>query len=655
MDSLFRKSFFIWLVIFLVSLASNAQEYVLRSPNEKAEVRIRVADKVYYSIDLSGTPVVLESPVSISIKEAPAIGNDPKAIDKKERNVDRVVTPVVPLKRSLIRDNFNELTITFTGGYGLVWRAYDNGVAYRWTIDQPGRITIEKEQVGIALNAQDTIYYPQEDSFLSHNERLYLRYKPSEIPDKFASLPALAGKENGVKLWISEADLYDYAGMWIEGWDKKGLRAVFPYYATKEEQVRDRTVKVTDRANYIAQTDGKRQFPWRVFGLAERDKDLINNEIVYLLSEDTKQDYSWVKPGKVPWDWWNANNIYGVDFKSGINTATYKYYIDFAAKYGLEYLILDEGWSKPDDLFAINPDIDMTELLAYAKKKKVDVVLWVVWLTLEKQFDRAFEQFEKWGVKGLKVDFMQRDDQKIVNYYERVAKETAKRKMLVDFHGAYKPTGMERKYPNVITREGVMGLEHNKWSKDETPGHNLDLPFIRMVAGPMDFTPGAMINNQQKDFQPIFNRPMSQGTRCHQLAMYVIYESPLQMLADSPSNYMGEPDAMEFLSKVPAVWKETVAVDGKVGEYLVLARQAQNGDWYIGAMTSWTPREINIDLSFLGAGNYQASIWQDGANAGRMGSDFQKITKPVKKSDKLTLKLAPGGGFAARLVKKASR
>jgi alpha-glucosidase len=294
----------------------------------------------------------------------------------------------------------------------------------------------------------------------------------------------------------------------------------------------------------------------------------------------------------------------------------------------------------------------MPELLAYAKKKNVGVVLWIVWLTLDKQFDRAFEQFEKWGVKGLKVDFMQRDDQKMVNYYERVAREAAKRKMLVDFHGAYKPTGMQRKYPNAVTREGVLGLEHNKWSKDDSPEHNLDLPFIRMVAGPMDFTPGAMLNAPQKDFQPIFNRPMSQGTRCHQLAMYVIYESPLQMLADSPSNYLREPEVMEFLSVVPSVWNETIAIDGKVGEYAVMARQKANGDWFIGAMTNWTPRELTIDLSFLGSGNYQTTTWHDGTNADHMASDFQKLTRQFNKNDKLTLMMAPGGGFVARFVKK---
>ncbi|HKX84460.1 MAG TPA: glycoside hydrolase family 97 catalytic domain-containing protein, partial [Pyrinomonadaceae bacterium] len=457
----------------------------------------------------------------------------------------------------------------------------------------------------------------------------------------------------GVRLWISEADLYDYAGMWLRGNNGKGVRAVFPNYPLKEEKSKDRNLKVTERAEYIAQTNGPRRFPWRVFGLAERDTDLLNNELVFLLSEDAQEDFSWVRPGKVAWDWWNANNIYGVDFKSGINTATYKYYIDFASKHGLEYIILDEGWSKTtEDLLAFNPEIDLPELFDHAKKKNVGIILWVLWLPLEKDMDRILDEYQKWGVKGIKVDFMQRDDQKLVHFYERTAREAAKRKLLVDFHGAYKPTGMKRKYPNVLTSEGVKGLEHNKWSKDITPEHDLTLPFTRMVAGPMDYTPGAMMNASEKEFQIIFNRPMSQGTRSHQLALYVIYESPLQMLADSPSNYLREPEAMRFLSVVPTIWNETIPLEAKIGEYMAVARQASNGDWYIGAINNWNEREFEIELSFLDDGNYEALIFQDGANSARVTSDFRILTNIVKNGDRLKVKMAPGGGFAAHLHRK---
>ena len=647
-----RKLLFVVAFVIAFSFSVSAQEQVLRSPNGKAEVRLRIADKIYYSINFEGQAAVGESAIGLSVKENPAIGGSPKVAGKKIRSVNRTVTVPVPEKRRAVKESFNELELSFEGGYGLIWRAYDNGVAYRWTTALANTITISGEQSEINLNARDTIYYPLEEGFYSHNERKYIRYQSAELKSELASLPALVATEKGVRVWLSEADLYDYAGMWLEGANGKGLKAVFPFYPAKEVQEKDRDLRVAERADYLAKTNGSRAFPWRVFGLATRDAELLDNQLVYLLSEETKEDFSWVKPGKVPWDWWNANNVYGVDFKAGVNTATYKYYIDFAARYGLEYVILDEGWSKTDDLLTLNPDVDLPELLDYAKMKNVGIILWVLWLPLEKDLEKVLDEYQKWGVKGIKVDFMQRDDQRIVQFYERTAQAAAKRKMLVDFHGAYKPTGMKRKYPNVITSEGVKGLENSKWSKDITPEHDLMLPFTRMVAGPMDFTPGAMINASERDFQINFTRPMSQGTRCHQLAMYVVYESPLQMLADSPSNYLREPQSMEFLAAVPTVWNETIAIDGKIGEYALLARQALNGDWYIGAMTAAAPRELTVDLSFLGSGDYEAHIYEDGANAERMASDFRKSTRAVRKGDKLNIKMAAGGGFAARLIKK---
>jgi alpha-glucosidase len=647
------KLVFVCVLITITPFSLSAQDYVLRSPNGKTEVRLKVAETVSYSIYFDGKWVVGESRIGLTIKENPSVGSNPKVVGKKERKVDQMVTNIVPEKRRRIRDVFNELQLSFQGSYGLIWRAYDSGVAYRWTTNLPDRITISNELAEINLSPQDTVYYPEEESFQSHNERKYIKYKPAEIGEKLASLATLVATQSGIKLWLSEADLYDYAGMWVRGTKGKGLRAVFPNYPLKEAKESDRNIKVAERADYIAQTSGTRQFPWRVFGLAERDADLLDNQLVFLLSEDTKQDFSWVKPGKVAWDWWNANNIYGVDFKSGINTATYKYFIDFAAKYGLEYVILDEGWSRTtEDLLRSNPDLDLPELLAHAKAKNVGIILWVLWEPLDRQLETILDQYQKWGVKGVKVDFMQRDDQKLVNYYERVAREAAKRKLLVDFHGAYKPTGMKRKYPNVITSEGVVGLEHNKWSRDVTPEHNLTLPFIRMVAGPMDYTPGAMVNATGKDFQIVFNRPMSQGTRCHQLAMYVIYDSPLQMLADNPSNYLREPETMEFLSAVPTVWDETVVIDGKIGEYAVMARRTSRGEWFIGAMNNSTPKELEIDLSFLDKNTYDARILEDGINADRMASDFERIVRTVTKNEKLKVKLAGGGGFVARLTGK---
>ncbi len=405
-----------------------------------------------------------------------------------------------------------------------------------------------------------------------------------------------------------------------------------------------------ERADYIARTSGERTFPWRILIIAREDADLIENTMVYRLAPKLELvDTSWIRPGKVAWDWWNANNIYGVDFRAGVNTETYRYYIDFAADHGIEYVILDEGWYGLGDLFDINPEIDMEELLSHARDRGVGIILWVVWKTLDDQLQPALDQFERWGVAGIKVDFMQRDDQLMVHYYWKIAAEAAKRRLLVDFHGAYKPAGLRRAYPNVLTREGVRGLENSKWSEHPTPEHNVTLPFTRMLAGPVDYTPGAMINAQEKNFHPVFTRPMSLGTRCHQLAMYVVFESPLQMLADSPSNYLREPECLSFLSAVPTVWDETRVLAARVGDYVALARR-HGDEWYIGAMTDWTPRELALDLSFLGEGAFCIEIFEDGVNADRNAIDYRRVEKTIMADERLTISLATGGGWAARIT-----
>jgi alpha-glucosidase len=402
-----------------------------------------------------------------------------------------------------------------------------------------------------------------------------------------------------------------------------------------------------EKAGYMAKTIGQRTFPWRVMVITENDGDLIASQMIFKLSRPSQlKDVSWIKPGKVAWDWWNANNIYGVDFESGVNTETYKYYIDFAARYGIEYIILDEGWYELGDLTRINPDINMDELLAYGRDKNVGIILWVVWKTLWDQMDTAMAMFESWGVKGIKVDFMQRDDQWMVNYYWKIAEEAAERHLLVDFHGSYKPAGLHRAWPNVLTREGVRGLEWSKWSDGASPENALTIPFIRMLAGPLDYTPGAMINATKAQFKPVFDKPMSQGTRCHQLAMYVVFESPLQMLSDAPSNYYKEAECMKFLGPVPTVWDETVVLDAKVGDYVIIARR-NGANWFLGAMADWTARDIEIDLSFLSDKDYLAKIYTDGVNAERYAEDFMVGSDRVSKDEKITVHLAPGGGCAA--------
>lgn len=632
---------------------SMAKEYEVASPDKDLHLKINVGEKITYSLVDKSRVLVEPSPISLTLSQNRILGANPQVKQVKQRSVDEKVIPPVRIKSAEIPDRFNEMSIEFEGGFSLIFRAYNEGVAYRFVTDIDGEITVVTEEVTFNFGRDQAIYFPQEDSFQSHSEREFKYLRLRGISDAmFCSLPALVDVKDGPKVLITEADLEDYPGLYLRGSSNESLYGKFPAYALAEEAKNDRDVPVTKRADFIAKTEGRRTFPWRVLIVAEKDGDLIENQMVYLLAKPSQlEDTSWIKPGKVAWDWWNANNLYGVDFKAGINTQTYKYYIDFAAKYGLEYIILDEGWYVLGDLTKVSEGMDMEELFRYAKSKNVGIIPWVIWKTLNDQLDVAMDQFERWGAKGLKVDFMQRDDQWMVNYFEKIAKETAKRHMLVDFHGSFKPTGLRRTYPNVITREGVRGLEHSKWSKDANPEHNVTIPFTRMVAGPMDYTPGAMNNAQEKDFQFIFNRPMSMGTRCHQLAMYVVYESPLQMLADSPSNYLREPECMEFLARVPTVWDQTKVLDARVADYVLVARK-NGSSWYVGAMTDWTPRELTVDFSFLDPGRHSIVIYRDGINADRYGNDYKKETAEVSAGDKMKIKLAPGGGWAAVISRK---
>jgi alpha-glucosidase len=406
------------------------------------------------------------------------------------------------------------------------------------------------------------------------------------------------------------------------------------------------------RAPYLAKTKGTRTFPWRVIIISASDKDLLNNDMVYKLASPSRlTDVSWIKPGKVAWDWWNDWNISNVDFRAGINTKTYKYFIDFASKFGIENILLDEGWASSEDIMKVVPEINLQEIIDYGKQKNVGVWLWGGWLPLDKQTDHALSTYSKMGVKGFKIDFMDRDDQKMVNFFYRFARKAAEYKLMIDYHGAYKPTGLQRTYPNVLNFEGVRGLENVKWSNTDFPGYDCTIPFIRMLAGPMDYTPGAMKNASKDNFRSINSAPMSQGTRCHQLALYTIFESPFEMLADNPTNYLKEPECTKFLAEIPTTFSETVALDGKVSAFAAIARRKGN-DWYVGAITNWEAREVTIDFSFLGSGSFEAEIFEDGINADRDGTDYKRKTISVTAAEKVKVKLAPGGGWAAHIRKK---
>jgi alpha-glucosidase len=641
--SLFAPSF--------AGIAVAQSEFELRSPDNRIEIRIRTTGRIQYDVLLKGEPLLRDSSLSINIDHR-TLGIEPKVLATKERAVDQVVEPTIRQKFARIHENYKELRLEMSGSYAVVFRAYNEGVAYRFETSLPqSHVKVYAEEASFNFADDYNVFYPQEESFFSHNERRYIhQHLKAIVPASLATLPAVVDAGDGVKVAVAESDVEDYPGLWVRGTSGNGLAGAFPPYPLKETLERDRDFKVTESADYIAVTAGTRTFPWRLMGVVERDGDLLTNELVWLLEKPSQlQDTSWIKPGKVAWDWWNANNIYGVDFKAGINTQTYKYYIDFASKYGLQYIILDEGWYKLGNLLEVVPEINIEELTAYARQKNVGIILWVVWKTLDDQLEPALDQFAKWGIKGIKVDFMQRSDQLLINYYYKVCREAAKRKMLVDFHGDQKPATMTRTWPNLINVEGVRGLEWSKWSAETEPEHNVTLPFTRMFLGPMDYTPGAMLNASKRSFAPVFDRPMSLGTRCHQLAMYVVYDAPLQMLADSPSNYLREPEMMEFLAPVPTEWDETRVLDGRIAEYVAVARR--NGrDWYVGAMTNWTPRELEIDFSFLPEGSFWADTYQDGENADRYASDYKKVRIQVNRTMKIKVKLAPGGGWAARVL-----
>ncbi len=639
-----------FLSLALVSTAFAQASYDLRSPDNRIEVRIRTAPTLRYDVLLKGRPLLQDSTLSLAVDHK-TLGTSPKVLSAKKRTCDQTIEPPVRQKFAKIREHYNELRLEMDGNYAVTFRAFNEGAAYRFetTLPQP-QVKIYGEEVNLHFTSDTTVFYPQEDSMFSHNERRYVPQHLSQIaPEFIATMPAVLDAGEGAKLAVAESDVEDYPGMWLHGTAGPGLVGFFPGYPLKEKLERDRDFRVVEAADFIAVTSGTRTFPWRLFGIVDRDADLLTNQLVWLLAKPSQlQDTSWIKPGKVAWDWWNFNNVYDVDFKAGVNTQTYKYYIDFAAKYGLQYVILDEGWYKLGNVLEVVPEINLEELTAYAKEKNVGIILWVIWKSLDDQLIPALDLYAKWGVKGIKVDFMQRDDQKLINFYYKVCSEAAKRKMLVDFHGGQKQVTMTRTWPNMISGEGVRGMEWSKWSAESEPKHNVTLPFTRMFLGPMDYTPGAMRNATRTTFAPIFQQPMALGTRCHQLAMYVVYESPLQMLSDSPSNYLREPETMEFLGPVPSVWDDTRALDGRISEYVLVARRSGN-DWYVGAMSDWMARELEVDFSFLPEGNFTMDAYQDGVNAGRMAGDYKKIEMQVNRNTKLKIKLAPGGGWAAHL------
>lgn len=639
-------------VLFILVKLCAAEDFKLASPSGKNVITITCNKNISLTISSNNNLIVSVNNLSLTLGDVGVPGLNPRVTKAIRTAVNTSIAVDVPVKFKNITDHYNQLELVFGKNYSIVFRAYDNGFAYRFVTRLPQPVVIvNNETFSFSVNGAHNAIWPFEhdkhtNPMQSHFEYLFKDIQYDSIDNTTVGLPVYFTGSNGAKIVFTESDLFDYPNLFVKKEDS--ISAVFPHPILEQQPVRDRDIRIIKEADHIASTSGTRTYPWRLWMIDDNDAALLTNTLVYQLATPSRvSNTSWIKPGKVAWDWWNANNIYGVDFKSGINNETYKYYIDFASRFGLPYILLDEGWTKTtQDILHSNAAIDIPELVAYGKKKNVELILWVLWNPLNEKMNEALDLYKSWGVKGIKVDFMARAEQYMVNFYTAAAEACAKRELLIDFHGAYKPTGLNRTYPNVISFESVHGLENDKWEATITPQHDVTLPFTRMMAGPMDFTPGAMKNAGKQNFRVIFDEPMSMGTRAHQTALYVVFESPLQMLADNPSNYLKEPDYTAYLSKFPTTWIDTKVLYADAGKAVILARK-QGNSWYIGGITDWNGFTREVPLDFLGEGEFEAAILEDGINADKTAQDYKMSKRTVNSHTKLAIRMAPGGGYTA--------
>ena len=653
---------FFSLLFSIAVVAQKNKSFQLQSPDRNISIKVEFGDKLQWSVSYQSQSIISPSTISLQLQSGEALGEKATIISSKIENINSTFK-AINYKKAIISDVYNQLSLICKGDYTIIFRAYNDGVAYRFITKKKDQVIVQNEETNFNFDKDYTCYVPYvnglrgHEKFIQSFEALYDEVNISHFAkDTLAFLPVLIDYGNNVKAVLLEADLEEYPGMYLKQNDNNGisLKGVYAQYPIEEMQggYRKLNTMVTKRADYIAKVNGVNNFPWRAIVISNNDAALLNNDMVQKLAAPSRiADVSWIKPGKVAWDWWNDWNISHVDFKAGINTETYKYYIDFAAANKLEYIVMDEGWSNSLDLMDLSSKINLQEIIDYGKQKNVEVILWATWYAVKEKMKEAFSKYAAIGVKGFKIDFMDRDDQRMVASLYEIAKVAAEYKLVVDYHGMYKPTGLQRTYPNVLNFEGVKGAENLKWSAyDDVPHYNVTIPFIRMVAGPMDYTPGAMRNATKKGFVPNNSMPMSQGTRCQQLAMYVVFEAPIQMLSDNPTVYIKEQESTDFIAKVPTTFDETVALVGKVGEYAAIARR--KGDtWFVGAMSNWKPKDIILDFSFLGEGMYEAVVFKDGINADKDATDYKREIVKVSSSEKLTIHLSNGGGWAARIYK----
>ena len=651
-------------LLIAVSAFAVPKNYELKSPDGKLSVYVEAGEGISYTLTHGGDLLMKDSHLGMYMTDGTVFGGIQPVKKVSRRSVSSTI-PAFMYKKAEVKDEFNEMTLKFKK-FSVIFRAYDDGMAYRFVshLNEPSQVEMEMADFNFAQDWNMWVAYvcqhteTLDSQYYNSFENTYSYTPLSEWnKDRLAFLPLMVDGPGGKKIVITEADLMNYPGMYLyNGNADNTLDGVFAPYPKEVKQGghNNLQMEVQSREPYIAKCEGGESFPWRIVAVSENDVQMADNDMVYRLATPAAEaDWSWVKPGKVAWDWWNAWNLYGVDFKSGINNDTYKYYIDFASANGIEYVILDEGWAVTGeaDLFNVVPEIDVEMLAEYASERNVGLILWAGYRAFDRDMEKVCEHYSKMGIKGFKIDFMDRDDQVMVDFHRRAAQTAAKYGMMVDFHGTYKPTGLHRTYPNVVNYEGVHGLEQMKWSKEDVDQvtYDVTVPYIRMMAGPMDYTQGAMRNAARGNYRPVNSEAMSQGTRCRQLAEYVVFDSPLNMLCDSPSNYMKEKECTDFIASVPEIWDETRGLDGKVGEYIAIARRS-GLDWYVGAMTDWNAREMTLDLSFLPEGDYKVELYRDGVNADRAACDYRKEVIELPSDRLLKITMAPGGGFVAKIT-----
>ena len=649
------KRLFLIAAALTAATTTSAREYTVTSPDGKIEVKVSTQPELRWSLSRAGERLLEPSRIGLTLAGEAPLGVAPAVRSVRTEAIDTRSTAEVPTKFRELHDRCNELLIAFRGDWAVRLRVYDNGAAYRFETARRGETVVEDETAEFNFASDNDTYWTRERNpdFISHCEAFFERKRLSELERSvYAYLPVYFATPGGTRMVVTETDLEDYPCMFLFGGEGRRLRAEFPpvVLESRLKEGSDRNEEFLRKADYIAVTEGTRTYPWRVVTVDEDDRALLENYLPYqLASKAGEGDASWVRPGKISWDWWNGLNVYGVDFEAGVNTATYKYFIDFAARYGLEYILLDEGWSVSTlNIREPRREVDLKEIVRYGNEKGVGVILWTLWNPMKKDLTGILDTYRDWGEKGIKLDFMKRSDQEMVRFYDEIARAAFDRGLIVDFHGSFKPAGLQRKYPNVLSFEGVYGMEHDKCSTDISPVHDCTLPFTRMVAGPMDYTPGATRNATRADFAISWDNPMSQGTRAHQAALYVVFESPLQMLCDSPSHYLREAEFTAFIAAVPTVWDETVGLAASVGEYAAVARRSGE-KWYIGAITDWTARTLEAPLKFLDGGRYRMKVFADGVNADRIARDYRTETREVTRDDAIALRMAPGGGWAAVL------